>query len=176
MGQNKGGRRPGFEVLAATALVRQSHGRNSKLSPEVLRDLLHALRKGFSYELACDYAGISYQTLRNWFNDVEKVGEDSVYFHAVRMIKQARTTLAHKATSKIEEALIDDWKAAAWALTNLFPRDVGPRKAVEISGPEGEPIHIVQQAEEILRQKLADLSEEELEKMATGADSGSDDS
>lgn len=175
MGKNKGGRRPSMAVIGAASLATIHGVRNSKLKPELLRDLLMLLNAGATYELACEGAGLSYSALKNWMKDADDKGESSVYFEAVKMIRKARPTLAFKALERIElAAQTGDWKASAWQLTNLFPRDIGPRKAVEVSGPEGSAIqieNIAQQAREELKKDLENMTEEQLQNIVDAGES-----
>lgn len=154
------------EIKNALATVKKKNDRKRKITEDELRDLLIILETGGTYRLACDGAGFPYRTLMQWFEDVEQKEKESEYYDLVRLIKKARPKLAYKALHVIEQAALRDWKAAAWQLTNLYPEDVGPRKAIEVSGPNGGPIErhsTIEDARDLLRRDLENLTDEQLE-------------
>lgn len=158
------------EIKEALALVRQGKSYNDKspvMTEEIFRDIIIMLETGATYQLACEAAGFPYKTLKKWIDDVEEKEEESEWYHIVVVIRKARPRLAFKALKIIENASYTDWKAAAWQLTHLFPRDIGPRKAVEVSGPEGGPIesHVIGKAQAELDRRLSELPDEILEKI-----------
>ena len=44
-------------------------GRPSKFTKEITEKLLYAIRLGAYYEMACNYAGVSYDVFRSWVRD-----------------------------------------------------------------------------------------------------------
>lgn len=154
------------EIKNAISVVRKSKSRKRKITEDELRDLMIVLETGGTYRLACDASGFPYKTLMEWFDDVDQKEEESEYYHVVKLIRKARPKLAYKALEIIEKAALRDWKAAAWQLTNLYPEDVGPRKAIEVSGPNGGPIEqysTIEDARELLRKDLENLTDEQLQ-------------
>lgn len=82
--------------------------------------MLKALATGNHYEPACAYAGISYQTFRNWLQRGEATtrGEYFEFFESVqRAIAQAEIA----SVTKIKAAEKEDWRAAAWMLERRHP-------------------------------------------------------
>jgi transposase len=95
-------------------------GRPSKLIPEIKTKLLKALAAGNHYEPACAYAGISYQTFRNWMKRGETAsrGEYLEFFETVQgAIAQGEIA----SVAKIKKAEDSDWRAAAWMLERRHP-------------------------------------------------------
>lgn len=93
--------------------------RKSKYTPDVIQRLTMAIGLGATYELACGYAGITYETFREWIKT--KVGFSDV-------IKAAEGQAATKWLAKIEQAASEgNWQAAAWKLERRYPKDYGRR-------------------------------------------------
>lgn len=92
-------------------------GRKSKYTPETIEKLTHALSMGATYELACAYAGISFDTFNDW-------RKEKVEF--LEAIKEAEGRAVVGWLAKIEKAANDgNWQAAAWKLERRYPRDYG---------------------------------------------------
>lgn len=88
-------------------------GRPSKLTEEVKQKLTEALENGNSLEPSCAYAGISYQTFRNWLERGESEGKGE-YFEFFEEVQRAIATAEIKLVAKINQD--KDWKSAAWIL------------------------------------------------------------
>lgn len=122
-------------------------GRPSKLNEDTKSRLLQAIRLGCTYDKACAFAGISYQTLRNWI----KRGEQSTkgqYFDFVDELKKAEASAVVGWLAHIEKAAKDGtWQAAAWKLERRYPREWGKGDREEDNGdiptPDDEP-HMVE--------------------------------
>ena len=111
--------------------------RPTKYTPQTVKKITDALRMGATYELACGYAGIHYDTFNDWR---EKKPEFSA------AIKEAEGAAAVGWLAKIEKAANDgEWQAAAWKLERRYPEMYG-RKVNDNrnthSGPNGGPIPI----------------------------------
>jgi transposase len=91
-------------------------GRKSKYTSEVVDKLTDAIRTGATYDLACKYAGIAYETFRQW--QAEKPAFSEV-------IKAAEGEAAVGWLQKIERATVESWQAAAWKLERRYPQDYG---------------------------------------------------
>ncbi len=88
-------------------------GRRSKYTPETSTKILNAIRMGATYELAANYAGITYETFRNW------QAEKPAFFS---LVKEAEGVGAIGWLAKIEQAASDgSWQAAAWKLERRYP-------------------------------------------------------
>jgi len=114
--------------------------RASKLTPVVSKALLDALRMGATQRLACQYAGISEDTLARW----RALGTQGrkPYADFADAFTRAQGTLAVALLAKIEAAAAVDWRAAAWKLQHRFPRDYGLK--VELSGDATNPVQVLQ--------------------------------
>ncbi len=108
--------------------------------PKILREdvkqkLLTALSKGATYRLACGYAGIAYQTFREWMKRAEplivlheeqlEVHPDKVYLDFYCNVKRVEAYTAIKWLEKIDAAANIQWQAAAWKLERRHPNDYG---------------------------------------------------
>lgn len=94
-------------------------GRKTKYEPARVKKILDAIRIGSTYKLACDYAGISFETFCQWR---EKYVEFS------DQVKEAEGAGAVGWLAKIEAAANDgNWQAAAWKLERRYPEEYGRR-------------------------------------------------
>lgn len=91
---------------------------------------------GSTYEMACNFAGISYQTFRNWMMGGEK--GTGKYADLYQAVKQAEGRAAVGWLAKIEKAANEGhWQAAAWKLERRYPREYGRTTVdVELSAAE----------------------------------------
>lgn len=99
--------------------------RPSKLTPDAQAKIVQAIQMGSTYELAAQYAGISYDSFNNWMNKGEKAssGEFFEFFNAV---KEAEGRAVVGWLAKIEKAASDgSWQAAAWKLERRYPATYG---------------------------------------------------
>lgn len=108
--------------------------RPTKYTPETVQKITQAIELGATYELACNYAGISYETFRKWMD--AKVA----FYEAV---KTAEGKGATKWLAKIEAAANEHWQAAAWKLERRYPNDYGKTvQENQITGKDGAPLSI----------------------------------
>jgi transposase len=95
--------------------------------------LTQAIRLGATYQLACDYAGITRETFYQWLNNKPDFSD---------AVKDAEGKGALGWLAKIEQAASDgNWQAAAWKLERRYPQMYG-RQALEVTGQGGGPLKI----------------------------------
>lgn len=97
-------------------MTTEKGGRSTKFTEEVKEKLLTAIRKGAPYEIACNYAGISFELFRQWrIKGSEHYNEEFVAFF--EDLKQAEGHTALIWMDKIDKAMNEGaWQAAAWKL------------------------------------------------------------
>lgn len=89
-----------------------------KLTPDVKERVLTAIRLGATYELACQYAGVSRRTLLTYRKDRDFCAE----------VEKAEGQAVVGWLAKIEKAASDgEWTAAAWKLERRYPELYGRR-------------------------------------------------
>lgn len=102
-------------------------GRPLKLTESVKINLLSALRKGASYELACHYAGIAYSTFRNWMlkgDGAQEYETGDIFLDFFVEVKKAEADAALKWLEHIDLAVENGhWQAAAWKLERRYSKD-----------------------------------------------------
>lgn len=94
-------------------------GRKSKYTPEVVERITQAIRNGMTYELACQYAGISHETFYRWMN------EKAEFSAAVKEAEGAGAMTWLEAIQKAADR--GEWTAAAWKLERRYPQLYGRR-------------------------------------------------
>lgn len=131
-------------------------GRPTKFTPETRDKILQALRSGNYRETACRYAGISFQTLRNWMLKAEEHDAPPEYVEFVEAIEKAEADAEVADLALIRRAAQDQrdedgnvvargsWQAAAWIRERKNPERWGRREAtrVEVTGEGGGPIQM----------------------------------
>jgi hypothetical protein len=108
-------------------------GRPSKFTPEIQQTIIRTLASGVGLETCAAIAGITAPTLAAWIKRGEEdqaagIGSDWVDFlgGVTRARAQVRATLA----AQIRKAAADgDWRAGAWMLERLDPKDFGQQAA-----------------------------------------------
>lgn len=105
------------------------------LKPGAREKFLAALAKGATYNLACRYSGMSYQTFRRYmirgealvdlFEEQIDVHPDKIFFEFYSDVNRIESYAALKWLEKIDNASDIHWQAAAWKLERRHPEDYG---------------------------------------------------
>lgn len=104
-------------------------GRPTKFTEEVKQRLFFAIRKGAPYTIACDYAGISYELLRQWRIEAnEEKNQDFIDF--LVQLKQAEGETALKWLDVLDNAMPKEWQPAAWKLERRHYSEFSSNPAV----------------------------------------------
>jgi hypothetical protein len=114
-------------------------GRPAKFTPAVQERLLTVIRLGAYRNAACDFAGITPETLRIWLRRGEAEGAGP-YWEFCTALKQAEAAACIKALGTIRLAMEQNWQAAAWFLERKRPQEWGRRERHEHTGKDGGPI------------------------------------
>lgn len=113
--------------------------RPTKFNTKTKRRLYKALRIGASRKMAAQYAGISYELLRQWMRrgEQEARGEFVVFLAA---LKRAESEAVMSALQAIHEAASKKWQAAAWFLERKYPQDWGRNRVIQHEAKEVEVV------------------------------------
>lgn len=91
--------------------------RPTKYTPETTAKIVQAIQMGATYELACQFASITYETFNQWMKGKPEFSE---------AIKEAEGRAVVGWLAKIEKAANDgSWQAAAWKLERRYPKVYG---------------------------------------------------
>lgn len=107
-------------------------GRKSKFTPETVDKLTQAIRLGATYQLACNYAGITYETFNQWRKSKPEFSE---------AITQAEGDAAIKWLALVNKGAQDLPQWAAWMLERRYPEMYGKQR-LELTGANGGPVVI----------------------------------
>lgn len=114
--------------------------RKTEVDADTQAKLIAAIKLGATYELAAQYAGVTYRTLRNWITRAE--AEEEGFIHFLQALKEAEGRGAFALLTKINNAADDgNWQAAAWILERRYP-DMYGKQRVEHTGKDGDAISI----------------------------------
>lgn len=120
-------------------------GRPSKFTEETRTKILTALRGGNYRNVAAEYAGISYATLRNWLLLAADPHSPPEYVQFLADVEKAEADAEVADLALIRRAAQDgNWSAAAWVRERKNPERWGKkdRTQVEVSGPDGSPLSV----------------------------------
>lgn len=103
----------------ANVIIASVDNINCKLNKECHDRLIEGLLHGATYELACNYAGISYPTWRRWMIQ-GKHDESGPFRDLYNDVKKAEGEAAMKWLKLIDSSAAKDWQAAAWKLERRY--------------------------------------------------------
>lgn len=96
-----------------------------KLNPKTQRKIYQAIRAGNYKEVACQFAGISHTTLRNWVKRGEeseaKGNENCIYYHFLKGLQEAEAEAEVRNVAIVQKAAEKQWQASAWMLERRHP-------------------------------------------------------
>lgn len=126
-------------------------GRPSKLTPEVKRRLLDAIRAGNYYEPACRFAGIGLSTFYRWMERGEEA-KTGQYREFREEVLRAESEAEARMVAQWQAQIPQDWRAARDFLARRYPNRWAGREKVEHMGEGGGPIELdFDPREELLR-------------------------
>ena len=112
------------KIATVSPITKNKGGAPTKRTSENRYKLLQALRLGQSLERAAQYAGMSYELLRQW--QAEDVG-------LLEAIKAARSEMEVAMLARIEQAAAKgQWQAAAWKLERILPQNYALRRDMDL--------------------------------------------
>lgn len=107
------------------------NGRPNKFTREVTDKILYAIRLGAPYEMACNYAGCSYEVMRKWVKDAKENPDTSIYIGFYGDLKEAEGAGGLKCLETITKSMDEGaWQAAAWKLERRHPKHFSANAAV----------------------------------------------
>lgn len=95
-------------------------GRPTKLTPELQKKIIDAIRAGNYMETAAAYAGISKDTFFRWLRKGARA-KSGIYKDFHDAVEKALADAEVRDVMLIANAAATDWKAAAWRLERKFP-------------------------------------------------------
>jgi hypothetical protein len=101
-------------------------GRPTKLTPEVQKKIVDAIRAGNYMETAAAYAGISKDTFYRWLKRGARA-KSGIYKNFHDAVEKALAESEVRDVMIIANAAATDWKAAAWRLERKFPERWGKK-------------------------------------------------
>jgi len=113
--------------------------RPSKLTPEIQKKIIEAVKAGNYYEAACAYAGVSYSTLRGWIVKGEKA-KSGKYLKFLEAVRQAEAEAEARIVLQWQKAMPEDWRAAQAFLERRYPERWGKKDIVKHQGDNENPI------------------------------------
>lgn len=134
-----------------------TRGRPTKFTPERTERLIEAIRAGNYRITACQYAGISKHTLRNWIAIAQGPDAPPEYLDFLAALEKAEAEAeaydlalirnaarGEKDPATGEYTVKPQWQAAAWRLERKNPERWGRRDAtkVELTGADGGPVEM----------------------------------
>lgn len=108
-----------------------------KLTADVQKRIVDAVKAGNYVTVAARYAGISTTTFYRW---CRRGGEarSGRYYEFLKAVRQAETYAEIRAVAIIQKEMQDNWRAAVAYLERKFPERWGPEKKRHLL-PSGQP-------------------------------------
>ena len=105
----------------------------TKLSTNVKERFFEALRSGIALEVCCTYAGISYQTYRNWMERGEKAGRGEFFefFEETTRVMAEAELKMFQDIKDAAEGENGDWKAKAFIMERRWPERYGKHETIK---------------------------------------------
>jgi hypothetical protein len=119
-----------------------SGGQLDGLTPAVQERVCQALRAGAHMEQAATFAGVHRATVHRWLARGESDDAPERFRDFAAAVREAEAGFEIASLALIARAGDEDWRARAWLVERRHPRRWGRRKALELSGPDGEPIQL----------------------------------
>jgi len=120
-------------------------GRPTACTPELTERICEDLRRGLTFKMACEGAGITAAAGHEWVRrgsvDLEAGRTVTRYAEFAEATTRARSDCLASLVSTVRTAAVTDWRAAAWMLERRDPD--GWSRRTEVSGPDGAPIQVV---------------------------------
>ena len=130
----------------------QSYVLEGPRGPGVRAAFYAGIAKGCSLSASAALAGISWSTFREWqarARNAREDGEENVFTEFFDGIEEAKAQLQESMLDVVSGVATNDeakdadrLRGATWLLERRFPKDFGPTKAVELSGPGGGPVQV----------------------------------
>lgn len=128
-------------------------GRNTKLTEEVQNELIRYVSQGVYMRQACEFVGISEQTIYNWMArgsaeilrleanpKAKPIAKETPYLEFFKKMKRAENASEVRAVVLWQDEIKGDWRAAKDFLARRFPDRWSPR--LEVTGAEGAPVQV----------------------------------
>lgn len=128
-------------------------GRNTKLTEEVQSELSRLIGAGVYMRQACEFVGISEQTIYNWMGrgsteilrleadpKARPLAKEAPYVEFFKKIKKAENASEVRAVINWQREIEGDWRAAKDFLARRFPDRWSPR--LEVTGADGAPVQV----------------------------------
>lgn len=127
--------------MSSKNVKRRKAGRPTRFVPEVKAKVIEALEGGNFRNVACGYAGISYEVMKQWIAKGRSDRKGS-YYDFYRAVIEAEKTAEIKSVKLIMQAAVIDPRHAQWWLSHRWPQRWADKTRVrtEVSGPNGSPI------------------------------------
>jgi len=136
--------------------------RPTLLTPKVESKILQAIQAGATYEIAAKFAGITARSFYGWINRGKQAEErqdfEDIYFQFFQKVNMANAQGAITNLALVQKAASQDWKAAAWILTNRhgYNKEQQSSPVININVESANANLLIQQIEEN-QKKLEDL-------------------
>jgi len=151
----------------------RGRGRPLKLTEERTQILVENIDLGMPYRLACQAAGIAFQTFNEWMKQgahEKDIGEDTIYTDFHDRIKKAEADCARGCLQRIREKVLKNNSPYydTWMLSRRYPDDFGERQHITSDNKnQNENVNVNVDAtspEEIRSSILSGLSSQPTEK------------
>lgn len=107
-------------------------GRPNKLTPARLERILYAVRLGAARHTQAKVGGISESCLQSWIAK-GKAAKSGEYRDFLDRLDEAEAEGELTMLGRIDEASLNDWRAAAWRLERTDPERFGKQDRIDLT-------------------------------------------
>jgi hypothetical protein len=102
----------------------RKHGRRSLLTPALQKRICQLLAKGNTIVATCDHVGIAEATFHQWCEARPEFLESTSRARGKARIRHVQT---------LTKAAREDWRAAAWMLSHIWPQEYSEQNRTEVA-------------------------------------------
>lgn len=118
--------------LDAKEVAAKRGGAPTLCTPEIIKEIVDALRMGVYFDAACAAAGVTKDTGWNWMKRGRKGEQPFAEFFS--LVGKANGEMQKFYNTSIFAHSKKNWQAAAWYLERRFPKRYGRKDQLELSG------------------------------------------
>jgi hypothetical protein len=163
---------PGTIAAPAPAPERRRSGPKSKLTPELIEEVVGVLERGHTRRAAAAVAGIEDRTLRGWLADAREEGATSLQRELLAAVERAEGVGEHTLVEMVRASAEIDPNAAKWLLERRHSIDWARKESVTLTN-ESKPADL-QVLRELLTKRIDALIASRVDRGSEGQGRGGD--
>jgi hypothetical protein len=125
--------RPDSGASIATPAIKRPAGRPTKLTPEIIGELVGVLERGHTRRAAAAMAGLAESTVRQWLADAREDNATPLQRELLRSIEQAEGVGEYTLVELVRDSAAIDPNAAKWLLERRHSIDWARKENLSVT-------------------------------------------